>query len=195
MFLFSSSDALDAYRKTVAANATQHYLKTKGVVLFGSLGDDVDRVWIDIASPHDIYYMRDQFQSLRDMVEAIVVEDALAGLRKGAPPENAMQTAREYKNYYVPVTRQNNRQAFIMAPDTKGRSLAAAFTSDDTFDAFLPEARQMADGGEVEQMQIDGEALFDTFQRMKIDGFVFNCSGPVTPVAFQQGAAGLILQG
>jgi len=44
-------------------------------------------------------------------------------------------------------------------------------------------------------LQIDGDALFDTFQRMKIDGFVFNCSGPVVPVAFAQAAAGFVLAG
>lgn len=37
--------------------------------------------------------------------------------------------------------------------------------------------------------------MFDTFQSMQIDGFVFNCSGPITAVAFAQAAAGIILQG
>ena len=79
-------------------------------------------------------------------------------------------------------------------PDTKGRTLAAAFTSDDTFDAFVPEAQAMSDGAEVQQMQIDGEALYDTFLRMQIDGFVFNCSGPVSAVAFAQAAAEIFLK-
>ena len=31
--------------------------------------------------------------------------------------------------------------------------------------------------------------------RMEIDGFVFNCKGPIPPVAFQQAAASIILEG
>jgi hypothetical protein len=44
-------------------------------------------------------------------------------------------------------------------------------------------------------MQMDGMALFDMFHRMSIDGFVFNCSGPVKPVAFAQAAAKVFLHG
>jgi hypothetical protein len=157
--------------------------------------EKIDELWVDPLSPHDIYYRKEQLKSLGEMANAVRVEEALLGLRKGIAPEDAIRTAREYKNYYLPVTLRNEKPAFIMAPDDNGRALAVAFTADDTFDAFTPEAKEMAGGGEVQQMQIDGEALFDTFQRMKIDGFVFNCSGPVPPVAFQQAVAGIILAG
>jgi hypothetical protein len=53
----------------------------------------------------------------------------------------------------------------------------------------------MAGDAKVQQLQTDGGALFDTFLWMKVDGFVFNCSGPITPVAFAQAAADIILKG
>ena len=195
LLIFSSGEALGAYRKSVSASGSQHYFTTDGAWIFGVPMDKIDRLWIDPGTPDDIFYVKDQFKSLHEMVEAVRVEETLIGLRKGAGPKDAIQRARSYKNYYLPVTMRNDKPAFIMAPDEQGRSLAAAFTADDTFDAFSPEAQRMADGGPVQQMQIDGAALFDTFQRMNIDGFVFNCSGPVPPVAFQQAAAGIILEG
>jgi len=193
--IFSSGDALGAYRKAIDAKGSQHYLTVNGTWIFGIPMDDIDVLWIDGGTDHDILYKKAQFKSIHEMVEAIAVEKALVGLRHGNGPENAMQIAREYKNYYLPVTMHGDKPAFVMAPDEKGRSLAAAFTADDAFDAFAAEAQVITDGAEVQQMQIDGEALFDTFQRMKIDGFVFNCKGPIPPVAFQQAAAGIILQG
>ena len=184
-----------AYRKVFSAPGSQHYLTVAGTWIFRAPMDNVDQLWIDAMTKDDIYYTRKQFNALHEMADAVLVEEALVGLRKGTAADGAIQKAREYKNYYLPVTVRNDKPSFIMAPDSKGRSLAAAFTSDDTFDAFAAEAQQMADGGEVQQMQVDGVALFDTFRRMRIEGFVFNCAGPVPPVAFQQAAAGIILQG
>jgi hypothetical protein len=193
--IFSSSEVLASYRKMINAPGSQHFLTVDGKWIFGVPMETLDVLWIDGGTEHDIVYNKSQFKLLHEMVAAIRVEEALTGLRHGNGPENAIQTAREYKNYYLPVSMRNDKPAFVMAPDDKGRSLAAAFTSDDTFDAFAAQAQQITNGAPVQQMQIDGAALFDTFQRMNIDGFVFNCKGPITPVAFQQAVAGIILQG
>jgi len=195
LLIFSSAETMTRYRNSIGAKGDQHFLSVRGTWVFHLTLDKVDKIWIDGGSAHDIFYGKEHFGALRDMAEAIKVEEALVGLRKGTAPDNAIQTAKGYKNYYLPVAVKDNKPSFIMAPDEQGRALAAAFTSDDTFDAFAPEAREMANGAEVQQMQIDGEALFDAFQRMSIDGFVFNCAGPIPPVAFQQAAAGIILEG
>jgi hypothetical protein len=193
--LFSSSDALHTYRQAMQATGSQNFLKTNGSWVFHLNLDGIDQLWVDPLSPYDIFYPKELYGALRDIADAVDVEAALAGLRKGTAPDNAIKTAREYKNYSMAVYMHHDRPAFVMAPDEKGRSLAAAFTSADTFDAFLPQAREMVNGAEVQQMQVDGEALFDTFRRMSIDGYVFNCSGPIPAVAFAQAAAEYMLEG
>ena len=193
--LFSSGEAYSSYAKANSINEEQHTLNVRGTWVFNAVYDMIDRIWIDPFNAHDIFYEKPQLGPLRDMANAVLVEEALSRLREGQEADGDFRTAREYKNYYLAAaTNSEGRPVFLMAPDSKGRKLCAAFTSDDTFDAFLPEATRMSEGVKVQQMQVDGTALFDTFQRMQMDGFVFNCSGPVTPVAFAQAAAGIILQ-
>ena len=193
--IFSTSDTLHAYRQALQAKGSQNFLETSGAWVFHLNLNALDILWVDPFSPHDIFYQKEQFAALREMADAIEVETALSGLRAGTAPDGAIKTAREYKNYSMAVYRRNDRPAYVMAPDSKGRSLAAAFTSDDNFDAFLPQAREIVNGAEVQQMQVDGEALFDAFRRMEIDGYVFNCCGPVPAVAFSQAAAQYMLEG
>lgn len=194
--LFSSGATYSVFAKANSITEEQHTLDTRGTWVFNAVFDQVDRIWIDPFNAHDIFYEKPQLGALRDMANAVLVEEALARLRSGQSTEDDLKAAREYKNYYVAATTNSEgRMVLLMAPDTKGRRLGAAFTSDDTFDAFLPEARQMANGAEVKQIQTDGAGLFDTFQRMPMDGFVFNCSGPITAVAFAQAAAGIVMQG
>jgi len=195
LLLFSDGESYSTFAKANNVTVEQHFLTVPGAVLFAGPMEDIDQIWVDPLTSHDIFYDCEVFPRLREMANAVVVEGALAALRGGDAPEGTCRRVREYKNYYLASVVRDGGPSFLMAPDNKGRTLAAAFTADDTFDAFLPEAREMAGGADVQQLQIDGDALFDTFQRMKIDGFVFNCSGPVVPVAFAQAAAGFVLAG
>jgi hypothetical protein len=195
LVLFSSGSTIDSYRKANKATGPIHYVTCHGTGLFRMSFDGIDQIAIDPATPNDIYYKKHQFEWLREIADAVHVEEALAGLRYGKPPKDAMQTVLDYPRYFLPVCKDPDNPSMITAPDNQGRKLAAAFTSEDAYEAFTPRAQEVADGAEVEQLQVNGKMLFEALQRMPIDGFVFNCAGPVDPVAFQQAAAGLILQG
>ena len=82
----------------------------------------------------------------------------------------------------------------LMAPDTKGRALAAVFTADDAYDAFAPDAKAQAGADPVQRLQLSGVALFNILQKLQIDGIVFNCAGPVTPVAFAAAFTRVVLE-
>jgi hypothetical protein len=194
LMLFSDVEAHKAYRQANAITTEQHFLKTSGTWVFRLPLDEVDQIWVDALTPHDIYYEKQQFGSLRDMANAVVVEEALTGLRKGNAPQDAFATVKSYGNYYMATMVRDGKPVFLPAPDDKGRNLAAVFTADDSFDAFAAQAMRGNDGLRIEQMQMNGETLFDTLRRMTIDGFVFNCSGPITPVAFAQAVAGIVLE-
>jgi hypothetical protein len=193
LLLFTSTDAFQIYRKANAITIKQHFLKTQGRLLFGVPMEGVDQVWIDPLSPHDIYYDAAQLGVLRECVNAIAVEEALVNLRQGKEQPDALQLVRDYQNYTVASTQHDGHPILVMAPDNKGRQLAAVFTADDAFDAFKAEMNVSADST-VRQLQLNGEQLFGMLQRMTLDGFVFNCAGPIKPVAFAQAVAGIVLE-
>jgi hypothetical protein len=193
LMLFSSADAYKLYRQANAIATEQHFLKTNGTWLFRLPMNEVDQIWIDALTPYDVFYGKEHFVRLAEMAEAVAVEAALAGLRRGDAPDGALQRVKTYANYYVAVTIEDGKPALSMAPDDKGRRLAAVFTADDTFDAFAAEEGNRQVGKKIEQVQMSGGTLFDTLRRATLDGFVFNCAGPIAPVAFAQAVAGIVL--
>ncbi len=123
-----------------------------------------------------------------------MVEEALANLRKGTAPDGALRRVRDYANYSVAAAMHEGRPRMLMAPDNKGRTLAAIFTFDDTYEAFGPDARAQSGGEPVEQMHLRGEALFNALQGFQLDGIVFNCAGPPAPVAFAPAFARVVME-
>jgi hypothetical protein len=79
------------------------------------------------------------------------------------------------------VNRPGNR--LVMAPDQKGRTLAAVFTSEDACEAFLDEAGKQG-GTQLEPLIYAGKNLFELLSKMDLTGIVFNCSGPNSARSF-----------
>jgi hypothetical protein len=71
--------------------------------------------------------------------------------------------------------------------------LAAVFTADDAFDAFLPDDETPSEHGQLLRVTLPGAKLFEQLSTMSIDGVVFNCSGPTKPVAFAKAFLEVVL--
>ena len=100
--------------------------------------EGIDFIAIDAASPHAIAYGRDLFSRLKQMADAVEVEEALLELRAGPDPrEELLKLVRDYQGYSAAVQKADKAIRIAMAPDAKGRSLAAVFTHDDAFEAYL----------------------------------------------------------
>jgi hypothetical protein len=78
----------------------------------------------------------------------------------------------------------------VMAPDQKGRTLAAIFTAEDACAAFLEETSQT----HLQSLTYSGKNLFEILGKMDLTGMVFNCSGPITPVAFAAAFSQIVLE-
>jgi hypothetical protein len=195
LLIFSSSQTWDVYAKANSIPAGQHTLTTTGTWIFQNDFSDLDRIWIDPFNPDDIFYERSQFGLLREMAEAVQVEEALLGLRQGNAPPNALQHVRAFKNYYLIVKLADGKTALVIAPDSKGRKLAAVFTTTEALEIFMQEIKEAFGAVELRLLHYDGIHLFQMIQGMSMDGFVFNCSGPATPVAFALKAATVFLEG
>ena len=195
LYLFSDGEAYNAFRASVGQDASeQHFLSTTGTWIFQLPLDPLDFIEIDPATPWQIGYHKEQFPRLRAMAAAVEVEQALAALRAGTAEPGSLTKVRQYEHYILAVTSLDGGYTLALAPDDRDRTLAAIFTSDDTFEAFLPEGEALLSEGQLLRVALAGPQLFEQLSRMSLDGVVFNCSGPGRPIAFAQAFLTVVLE-
>src|SRR5258706_685560 len=83
LLLFSSADEYNVYRDALAIPSTQHFLQTTGTWVFRLPLDDIDQIWIDPLTKHDIYYEKEQFTRLREMAGGNLFRKELGHLAIG----------------------------------------------------------------------------------------------------------------
>jgi hypothetical protein len=185
LFIFSDGGAYSLFSKSAGSTQSQHFLTTKGTWAFRLPSDAIDFLAIDPGSPHEIAYGKELFPRLKEMADAVVVEEALLKLRTSeGPTERLLALVREYPGYTIAIQKTDQGTRLGMAPDSKGRTLAAVFTYDDGFDAYYEDGKRLQPGGELLQMSLSGRALFEHLLKLQLDGIVFNCNGPARPIAF-----------
>lgn len=195
LYLFSDGDSVSRFRRSLGEDQGEwHLLETTGAWFFQLPLDQIDLIEIDPGSPWEIGYRKEQFARLAAMAHALDVECALADLRAGTAAPTATQLVYDYQHYLLAVVNRGSGYSLALAPDSRGRSLAAVFTAQDNFDAFCGEQGPTNLGVQIMPFELTGEKLFAQLQQMQLDGLVFNCSGPSKPVAFAAAFAGVIVQ-
>lgn len=182
--IFSSAEAFATYQKNCGDPQEQYLFTTTGTWVFRLPFDGIDEILIDPLTPGDVSYPSTQFGKLHHMADAIEVEQSLAALRQGTAPDGALKIVKNYPSFWMMATIHGQSFSVMCAPDSKDRKLAALFTSEDALAAFRPQAKGVAGEAQAVERIWKGEDLFPVLAKMPIDGFVFNCKGPVTPVAF-----------
>lgn len=194
LYLFSDGEAFAAYQQAVGEPASgQHFLTTTGAWVFQLPLDQLDAIEIDPGTGWQISYRKEQFHRLRAMAEAVDVEQTLAALRGGTAAPGALAKVRDYQHYSLAVYHLNGQHTLALAPDDHGRALAAIFTADDAFEAFLPDDDTPAQLGQLLHVALPGPKLFEQLSHMALDGVVFNCAGPTKPVAFAKAFLEVVL--
>ena len=194
LYLFSDGEAYAAFQEAVGQETSeQHFLATTGAWIFQLPLDQLDAIEIDPATPWQISYRKEQFSRLRAMAAAVDIEQTLAALRAGTAEAGSLTKVRQYEHYILAVTSLDGSYTLALAPDDRDRTLAAVFTSDDTFQAFLPEGGALLSDGQLLRVALAGPQLFEQLSRMSLDGVVFNCSGPGRPIAFAQAFLTVVL--
>ena len=194
--LFSDGDAYSRYCQMVgdAAAAPATFLSTSGSWIFQLPLDAIDMVCLDPGTPPDINYRKEQYPQLKALAEAIEVEEAIAALRTGENTNDGMlKLVRDYTGYYIAVNKVGEDYSLALAPDSKGRALAAVFTFDDAYKAYYPQCREMYPDGELLRLPLAGAELFKQLQQRDLVGMVFNCCGPGKPIAFAAQFAEVVL--
>ena len=175
--LFSGADSLASFCAQEQAEMPAKMLQLPGFHLFGTLADAaVDRINLDLHSPHATHFLRDQIPLLRAWAEVVTVELALAAPDRLPNPFAAL---RRFDGFNVVIRVDGAERDFVMAPDAT-RMLAAVFTAEDTVDEFLAEVGETITaelGGELVVERMAGVPLFEALAQMSLDGIVFN---PIT---------------
>jgi hypothetical protein len=194
LMIWSSNETLSNWAQRGKIEKEQHTLSTTGSWVFSLPLEGIDEIWIDPLNENDILYSESQFGTLRDLAAAVAIEKDIAELRGGTAADGACIRVREYQKFLVAVAQKGESKRMLLAPDKQGRALAAIFTTDDTFAAFTPEARASAPGEDVVCVQTNGKGLFAALAGMDLTGMVFNCAGPITPIAFAAGFSKVVLE-
>lgn len=189
--LFSSEESLDLFCVTEKEDRPTRMLQLAGFQLFSTLEDEaVHRINLDLHSPHATHFLVDQIPLLRAWAEVVAVEMALA-----APERlpNPFAVLRRFDGFNVVIRQSGPDRDLVMAPDPDGRLLAAVFTAEDTVDEFI---KEVADdlGGALEIERMSGQALFEWFQQIPLDGIVFNPLTHLPPIAVSATIAERILE-
>jgi len=191
LFLFSDRDAYRRYRDAAGAAREQTLVTTPGVSLFTRDLGALEAIHVDPLTADGLTLGRDLYRRLNVVADAVRVERALVQLRGGSTRVgNQLSSVRHFQAFHVAVREGEEGPTFGLAPDPRNRLLAAVFTLNDCYEAF---AREVG-ASTFKHGILSGEQLFSELLDSGLDGIVFNCCGPVPPVAFAPAFARLVLE-
>lgn len=194
LFLFSDVEAYRQYRQSAGNKAVnQHFVTRDGVWVFGLDLSPLEAIHINPLSPDALTLGPELFDRVNTVASAVEVERALASLRgASARLTGQLQIVRNFPAYHVGLRLTNEGYRFIQAPDTRRRVMAAVFTLNDGYETYMRDFG-LQHGDDVVHTLMNGEQLFRHLIESGLDGIVFNCAGPMTPVTFAPAFARLVL--
>ncbi len=191
LFLFSSVESYRGYREAAGLAREQPLITTPGMSIFTRDLSALESLHVDPLSDHALTLGRELYPRLNVVADAVRVERALVQLRGGSTRVgNQLTTVRQFPAYHVPFRETPEGPQFALAPDPRNRMLAAVFTLNDTYEAYVQES---GDAGHKHTI-LTGDQLFSELLDAGLDGIVFNCCGPSAPVAFAPAFARLVLE-
>lgn len=186
--LFSDAEALRAARLESGDDAFgRDFVEAPGAAVFAQAEADVHYVQLNPHSEQALHFKPEQFEMLRRWSEILGMERLIDEV---VHKPHGYGRLKGFEGYTVLLRQENGRTRIAMAPDTKGRALVAVFTAPDAVDAFITQHGAQAG----EPLLIGGADLFERFAAMPIDGFVFNCAGPLPPRAFARQFARIVVE-
>ena len=108
-----------------------------------------------------------------------------SGNSDGGQEEHPLSLLREHDGYHLLMrATADGHSQLVLAPDARGRQLAAVFTAEDCLQAFMDRVLTQVKPLPLSLM-LSGQELFERLVAMPLQGIVFNCAGPVQPHAGQ----------
>ena len=184
-FLFSDKDAyLECCNKIGTEIVGSYYVgNVAGYSAFDAIKETVNVVNVNPYSAQEIHYAAEQISRLKSWARIVKTELAFETVHNSM---RGYSTIRNFDRYWFVM---EDEQYVALAPDGRGRKLAALFTSEDALDLFLAQYPKP----NRRPVPIAGEALFTAIRKMPLEGMVFNCCGPMKPKPFPLKFAGDII--
>lgn len=185
--VYSNREHLLQLEKQQGAELTSSIVELNGFEWMRQLEAlEVERVNINQGSPETIHYKSHQIPLLIAWGALGRVEAALYFPDR---VQDHMDALTSYVDYAVVVMDDEEGGALMLAPDPQGRRLGAIFT---TFAAANDFANTMATETDVELSPVVMEPAkwVPMFQRLELDGIVFNAWSSLPTVAVNSGILG-----
>ncbi len=187
--MFTDHAALLRYQASSGLDLGELWLQCPGPGLFAGLGEELAGVDMDPGSEHAVHYRQEQLPLLRRWGRSLQVERLLLGQE-----EHPLSLLREHDGYHLLMrATADGHSQLVLAPDARGRQLAAVFTAEDCLQAFMDRVLTQVKPLPLSLM-LSGQELFERLVAMPLQGIVFNCAGPVQPQAVQLELARQVLQ-
>ena len=202
LFVFEDKPTHDAFRETVGKGAG-HFLSLPGYALFQTDLSAVGAITVNPLAANTLTLTRDYFERMSQLAAAVHIERTLQRLRQGDGQSGDVSRVKHHERYWLALQDLGESAAekragepsrgIALAPDERGRQLAALFTAEDGFEAYSEWWEVTKQPGELKVTILTGEVLFNALVRQNLDGMVFNCEGPTTPIAFALGMAQVVV--
>ena len=184
LLVFSDEDEFNALHYEDAP----HTIRRSGLWILQQLrtswlDTNLGAIVLNPASAAALQFTREYFDLLLRWAQIVELETALRG--QSTINELAIKI-RNFGSFLLPLFRTDTVTHIVLAPDDKGRQLAAIFTAPDAAKTYIDAAAQQDPDLEIYLDELDGTNLMTNLLALHadgmLDGVVFNCFGPV-PVA------------
>jgi hypothetical protein len=191
IFLCSDGDAFE----TFAAQQTGGvgYSNPTGWEIFGTELEGVSAVVIDPGATHEFAIERAEFADLKELADAVEIEEVWQRLREGNEEENDVSRAARYPAYHLVAVEREGGDALVYVPNDDSSRVIPLFTHRDALALALGEIRENFDPAKIKTLKLTGGQMFPVLAQQEAEGFVFNYKGPGEPVAFRLSATDLML--
>jgi hypothetical protein len=188
--IFTDAEAVKvAVEKLGRDNVGEQFVETTGHAAFSALDLDLDFIDINPGSEPTFQYQKEHMRGLLTWAAAVKLEQTLAEFDDS---EAACSRIKHYRPFFIVINDEGEEKSMVMAPDEESRRLAAVFTAEDCLERFRVAAVSSLKI-KTKTLSLSGEELCALLSGMTLDGVVFNCVGPVRPVAFSTEIAKMVM--
>jgi len=193
--LFSDPDAVEAFTGQAYGSDGLAYANPTGWEVFSADLGDITSVIVDPRSPHELAIPRQEFAPLKELADAMEIEEAWQRLRHGdEEPEDLALVAR-FPRYLMAAIESDAGYVRITVPHDDGGQFLPLFTYRDALARGVDEMSASFHNEPFKTIAVGGSRLFPALvQEEGVDGIVFNYLGPGEPAAFRIGILELLLE-
>jgi hypothetical protein len=194
IFLFSDADAFEIFAAPQAQSGGVGYSNPTGWEIFSAELEGVTAAVIDPGGSHELVIKSGEFASLKELAEAVGIEEVWQRLRAGIEEEGDVSRAARYPAYHLAAVGREGGDALVYVPNDDGSRVIPIFTHPDALALALEEFRQSFAPAEVKTLRLTGPQMFPVLAQQEAEGVVFNYMGPSEPAAFKLSFTDLMLE-